>query len=544
MKYFLQKFKESTLSLLPILLVVLVLDLFFAHFATDLLVKFIISMIILDFGETLFLIGVDSSIMKMGDYVGETSSKFSKIIVVLFFAFLFGLFATVAEPDVSVLAGQVNANGINVAKFLFIFIVGAGVGLFLAIALFRIIKDINYKIIMLVLLILVFIVAVFVPNSFLAIAFDAGGATTGIVTSPFLLAFANGIAKNKNNKKDSDNFGLIGIASLGPILAVLFLSILSAGAGNSSVLSDTKSMSVILDVLVNTTLAIFPLIFLFSIFDIIFIKISKNEKLSLLFGSFITYIGLFLFLFGINFGITNMGTAVGNFFATKSDLFVILSTAFIGFLITFTEPAVKVLGKQVEEITMGNIRKTVVVCSIALAMMIAVTLSILKIVYGFSILWIVGIGYGFAILLMPVSSNIFTSIAFDSGGVASGPMCAAFVLPIMLGFASSVSSASEGFGLIACIALMPILVLEILGASYQFKLKVRDANRYKKALQLSFGIDVYSNIDKLEDEYNKLQLAKEVQMTKKEQKENDKIFAKLQAEAGPRKEDDGDDVQG
>ncbi|MBQ7466698.1 MAG: DUF1538 family protein [Clostridia bacterium] len=544
MKYFLQKFKESTISLLPIFLVVLILNIIFACFSAEIIIKFAVGMIILDVGETLFLIGVDSSIMKMGGYVGARSSKFSKIIVVLFFGFLFGLFATIAEPDVSVLAGQINSAGIDIAKFLLIFVIGAGIGIFVAIALFRIIKDINYKLLMAILFVVVFVVAVFVPNNFIAIAFDAGGATTGIVTSPFLLAFTSSIARNKNDQKDSDNFGVIGVASLGPVLAILFLSLVTASGQSGVVVADSAKLNVLLESLINTSLAIIPLLLIFTLFELAFIKLQRNDKLAILIGSSVTYIGLFLFLLGINFGITNMGTSLGKFLAGQSSYFAIILVAVLGFLITFTEPAVKVLGKQVEDITMGNVKKYVVIIAIAIAMTFAVTLALLKILCGLQMIWIVAIGYGVALVLMPFSSNTFTSLAFDSGGVASGPMSAAFILPLMLGFASCMGSAADGFGLIACIALMPILVLEILGASYQFKLNKRDKFRYRRALELSFGIDVYSNIDKLEDEYNKRQLEKETQMTKREQKANDKMIAKLQSEAGPRKEDDGDDVQG
>lgn len=544
MKYFLQKFKDSSIALLPILLVVLILHFSFANFSSDLIIKFIVGLLILDIGETLFLIGIDGSVMKMGDYVGESSSRFSKISVTLFFGFLFGIFATVAEPDVSVLANQVNENGINVAKFLFIFMVGAGVGIFVAIALLRIIKNINYKILVAAIFVVIFIVAIFVPNNLIAIAFDAGGATTGIVTSPFLLALTNGIARNKPNKSDSDNFGVIGVASLGPVLAVLFLALLTVNNSEMQTVLNANSMSILLEVLFNTSLAVIPLLVIFLLFDLCFVKLKRQEKLALFVGSLITYVGLFLFLFGIKFGIIQMGTAVGTFLSKNNKWLAVVLSVVIGFLITFTEPAVKVLGKQVEDVTLGNIKKPVVVIAIALAMMFAVMLSTLKIIFGFSVWWVVGIGYGVALLIMPFSSNTFTSIAFDSGGVASGPMSAAFILPIMIGFASGIGNAADGFGLIACIALMPILVVEMLGSTYQFKLKMRDSFRYRKALEISFGIDVYSNIDKLEDEYNKMQLAKELEMTKREQKANDKMIAKLQEEAGARKEDNGDEIQG
>lgn len=523
MKYLFSKFKDVGLGVLPILLVVLVLHFSFAHFETNLLLKFIGSMAIIVIGEVLFLSGIDGSVMKMGTYVGDSVNKFSKMTVVLLFAFIFGLVATIAEPDVNVLAGQVIENGVNINKFLFIFMIGAGVGVFVAFALFRIIKSINYKYVILTIFGLIFIVCIFIPDSIVAIAFDAGGSTTGIVTSPFLLALASGIAKNKSSKSNSDNFGVIGIASLGPILAVAFLGLITSGKGTVETVT-TDSLNIFLDVLFNAMLGMIPLMLIFFIFDICFLKLPKKKKLSLAISSIITFVGLYLFLFGIDFGIMEMGTAVGKFLATRSNAFAIVFAVIIGFLITFTEPAVKVLGSQVDDVTQGNIKKSSVILAIAIAMMFAVSIFVVKIIFNLSIWWIVGIGYGLVLLIMPFSSTNFVSIAFDSGGVASGPMCAAFILPMMIGFASGFGSGVQGFGLIASVGLMPILVLEILGVIYKLKLKAHESKEYKKALRISYGIDMFSNIEKLEKEYNRRQFEKTLHEEKS--KEYEKIFEK------------------
>lgn len=538
MKYLFSKFKDVGLGVLPILLVVLVLHFSFAHFETNLLLKFIGSMAIIVVGEVLFLSGIDGSVMKMGGYVGDSVNKFSKMTVILLFAFIFGLVATIAEPDVNVLASQVIENGVNVNKFLFIFMIGAGVGAFVAFALFRIIKSINYKIVILITFAIIFIVCIFIPDSLVAIAFDAGGSTTGIVTSPFLLALASGIAKNKNSKTNSDNFGVIGIASLGPILAVAFLGLITSGRGGNVQVS-ASSLNIFLDVLLNAMLGMLPLLLIFFIFDICFLKLPKKKKISLTVSSIITFVGLYLFLFGIDFGIMEMGTAVGKFLSTKSKTFAIVFAVIVGFLITFTEPAVQVLGSQVDEVTQGNIKKGSVVFAIAIAMMFAVSLFVVKILCNLSIWWIVGIGYGLVLLIMPFSSTSFVSIAFDSGGVASGPMCAAFILPMMIGFASGNGNGVQGFGLIASVGLMPILVLEILGVIYKIKLTAHENKEYKKALRISYGIDMFSNIEKLEEEYNRRQLLKEKHNEKS--KEYEKIFEK-QLEA--MKEDGSGQIKG
>lgn len=511
MKYFLLKIKDVGLSLLPVLLVVLVLHFGFADFDASLIWKFVLSMIIIILGEVLFLSGVEGSIMPMGDLVGNSVNKFSKFAIILFFAFIFGFCATIAEPDLNVLATQVqNSTLMNVPKFLFVFVVGGSVGALIAFSLFRIIKNINYKFVMLAIFITSFLIAIFVPNNLIAIAFDAGGATTGIITSPFLLALSSGIAGKKSSSSHSDNFGVIGIASTGPILAILLMSLLTAGNGaNVSVTAD--SLNIFISVLIDTVVGLIPLVAVFFIFDALFLKVSRKKKKSLVLGIVITFFGLYLFLFGIDYGMLDMGSAVGEFLTTKSPAFSIILSVIIGFLITFTEPSVRVLGSQVEEITNGNIRKGFVTIAIAVAMMIAVSLSTVKIMYDISIWYILGIGYGLILLLMPFSNTTFVSIAFDSGGVASGPMSAAFILPLMLGFASSNGGSTEGFGLIAIVGMVPILVIEFIGVVYKIKLMDISSKEYKKNLRIAYGMDMYSNMDSLEEAYIRRQELKELE---------------------------------
>lgn len=538
MRYILAKLKDVGLSMLPIVLVVLFLHFGFAHFSTNLLIKFLASIVIITIGEITFLTGVDGSIMKMGDYVGNSVNKISKLIVILFFAFIFGLFATIAEPDLNVLGSQVIETGVlNVPKFLFIFVVGAGVGIFVAVALFRIVKSINYKILILAIYVCVFIMAAFLPNSLIAISFDAGGATTGIITSPFLLALSAGVAKNKSGSSNSDNFGVIGIASCGPILATLLLSLICLGRGNTSAVVNSMDLNIFVDTLLDTTLAIIPLVAIFFIFDVCFLKISKQKKLTLTVGVIITFVGLYLFLFGISYGMLDMGEAVGVFLAGKNPAIAIVLALVIGFLITFTEPSVRVLGAQVEDVTQGNIRRKLVTIAIAVAMMVAVTLSTVKILFDISIWYIVGIGYALILILMPFSSNTFVSIAFDSGGVASGPMSAAFVLPLMLGLASKNGGAAEGFGLIAIVGMMPILVLEIMGIVYKIKVDASSNRAYKKALRISYGLEMYSNIDSLEEAYNRRQALKQIQEENKAEEVEQEILQKQLEEIKQMKEE-------
>lgn len=543
MKYFLKKIKDVGLSVLPIMLVVLVVNFGFAHFDTSLIVRFIVSILIIIIGEVFFLSGVDGSVMQMGEYVGNSVNKFSRLAVVLFFAFIFGLCATVAEPDVNVLSNQVIAAGINIPKFIFIFSIGAGVGAFVAFALFRIIKNINYKIVIFVIYLVIFILTFFVPDNFIKIAFDAGGATTGIVTSPFLLALSCGIARNRNTVSHSDNFGAIGIASAGPVLAVLFLSLISGGGIDQGTISSFD-FNIFLEVLIDASISIIPLVAVFFIFDALFLKIPKKKKISLIVGSLITFLGLYLFLFGIDFGLAEMGRALGSFIATQSPAFVIGISVVLGFLITFTEPSVRILGAQVEDVTHGNIRRIAVIIAIAISMIFAVTLSALKIMFHIPFMIIIAVLYGLIVLMLPFSSTTFTAIAFDSGGVASGPMSAAFILPLMIGFASSSGSLLEGFGLIAIVGAFPILVLEAIGVAYNIKMKTLKSKEYKKALRISYGLDMYSNIDALEEAYNRRIMLKELSKQKQAEIEEQIMVAQAYEELQKEKESHSGDIKG
>lgn len=502
---FLKKLKEVSLSILPIVLLVLVINFAFYPFDTNILINFIIGLVIIAVGQVLFLTGVEGSIMEMGEYVGNSIIKFKNLGLYLVFAFLFGMLATVAEPDVQLLADQAASCGFEMSKTLMIFLIGAGVGVAVAFALIRIIRRVNYKIVMAIALLLVFAICAFIPNSLVALAFDAGGATTGIVTSPFLLAITAGVCKHKAPKvgDSSDSFGVIGIASLGPIIVMSLLSLFAHFSGTTTEIAQSASYGLILDALVDTTFAMIPLLMMFFLFDILFLKLPKRKKIALAIGSFTTFSGLFLFLFGIDFGLIDMGHAFGKFLSMQSDIVIIFIAIALGFMITFSEPAVRVLGAQVEDVTHGSFTRKSVVLAIAIAMALAILLSALKVVYNINILYILAPGYALALVFMIFSQKTFTAIAFDSGGVASGPMAAAFVLPIMTGLAEVTGGAISGFGLIGIVSMLPIIVIQFIGSFYFVKVKSEERKRFAIALRVAYGEDQFSEITKLEIEYQK-----------------------------------------
>ncbi len=497
---FLKKLRETALSIAPMVLVVVFIHFFVAPIELDLLIRFLFSGVLIAVGQVLFLSGTDNSIMPMGEMVGSASGTMKHTSVLLFFAFIFGLFATVAEPDVNVLATEVQGVGLAIPKIVFMFIIGAGVGFFVGLALLRIIKNVSYKLLVFSVMFVCFLVARFVPESMIAIAFDAGGATTGIVTTPFLIAITAGIAKNKGAKSHSDNFGVIGLTSLGPVLAVLFLSLFSS---EESASVTAENLGALLDSLLSSVLAILPLVVVFYIFDILFIKLPRKKKIGLALGSMITFFGLFLFLFGINFGFLEMGETIGAVLSNVPVPVFIIFCVIIGFAIAFSEPAIRVLGAEVEDVTQANITRNGVTIAIAIAMVLSVILVVLKIVFEIDIFILLLAGYVISFVLMIFAPKTFAALAFDSGGVASGPMTASFLLPIMIGFAGAGGNSAGGFGLIAIVGMMPVFVLSVLGVVYRIKMTGKSKRDFKLALRISYAERAYSNMDKLEEEYNR-----------------------------------------
>ncbi len=499
----LKKFRNIFLALLPIMAIVLFVHIFFYKFDTIVLIKFFASIVLICIGEVLFLTGVDSTIMPMGDLMVNSVNRASKLVIFIIFAIVFGFCATIAEPDVTIFADQVITSGVGTTKTVLVFCIGAGVGIMIALGILRIIKNIKLKYIYLVLFAIIFILCTQVKSEQIAIAFDAGGATTGIVTAPFLLAISSGITAKFTKSNDKEVFGMVGLASLGPIIAVLLLFVIK-GDGAAAYITETENMNIFLTVLMNSSLAIIPLAIVFLIYDLILIKLPFRRKLDFALGLLITFVGLFLFLFAIDFGISEMGTQIGHFISGLSVPLIILFSIVLGFIITFSEPSVIVLSRQVQSTTKGNIPYVVVMIAIAIAMAGAIMLSALKIIYSINIFYIILVGYLLALLLMFFVPDIFTNLAFDSGGVASGPMTSAFLLPIMIALALETSSAVEGFGLIGIVGMCPIVVIQLLGLFYRFNLIKAKRKDFKNALRVSYSADMYSNIEKLEAEYNKM----------------------------------------
>ncbi len=466
-------------------------------------------------GQALFLVGLDRSILPIGHLVGTTFSKYKKVVFIILFGFLFGVLATVAEPAISVLARQINLIIPVVNTTLFIWITATGIGIGVAIALVRIIKNINIKLVFGILYVLVFILVIFSPPEFIAVAFDGSGATTGDVSVPFILALGIGISTTfSKGKTNDDSLGIIGIASVGPIVSVLLYGIILkiTGGGtlppaNAYVAGASGSLgAVLLANLLDVALAVLPIVAISIPFQIFAFKLPKKEFLKMLLGVIPVYVGLLIFLSGIDFGFAFVGQYIGEIFfdSARPDGFywLLLIVGFVlGAAITVSEPAVSVLGQQIETLTNGHIKKMTITLTLAIGIGFASLLAILKILTQANILYFLVPLYAVALLMMPFTPKLFVGLAFDSGGVTGGALTSAFLTPLTLGIAQSVaqmtgsemSILTNGFGIISFISVTPLIAIQALGIIYNIrskKLAVAENEMYATLQKFADELDV------------------------------------------------------
>lgn len=482
------KFKEVSLAIIPIVISILLLHFFVVPIENDVIYRFIIGAVLIMVGMPLFLLGVDISIEKIGEDMSQALIQTNKMKIVMIGSFLFGFIISVAEPDLHILAQQVSDVTNNaIPQFVLVLVVSLGIGLMIALAMYRILKSIPLNKFLLIVYSLIFILALFNSGDFLAIGFDASGSTTGSITVPFMLALAGGASAITRSglEEDTDSFGLLGIASTGAIVSVLLMGILSpdsqlSGAISIETIESAGVWGAFIDQLPLTTrdsfLSLIPVLILFYILNAVSLKKSKRKLIRINIGLVYTILGLILFLTGVNAGFMEASQSVGYLLAeTKGNGWVIIVGIIFGVLTIPAEPSVHVLTTQIEEETAGAIKARTVMLSLALGVGLAVGLSILRIVIPSLALWHILLpGMIMAISLSFMVPDIFVGIAFDSGGVAAGTMTATFILPFAQGVAESNPSANvltDGFGVIALVAMTPLVTVQALGLLYRIRTK-------------------------------------------------------------------------
>lgn len=492
----LHKFKETAVSVLPVMAIVFLLGLTIVPLEPLLLLRFFLSGILLIIGLTIFLLGVDLGIQPMGERCGAALTKKKSLLLLLAVAFIIGFIVTAAEPDIQVFGDQVRSVFPFVNKTSFTFVIAGGVGIFIMLGLLRTVTNLSLKWTLFISYTILFVVAFFASDAFIAIGFDSGGATTGPMTVPFIMALGLGVSSVRAGK-DDNSFGLTGVSSVGPVLAVLIYAIVvnkaGFGAGGPSTDSGTAnalsvapelveglqfaSISVIiLSALHESLTSIAPLFGLFIIFQIFLLKMTARQVIRMLIGFAYSFIGLTVFLAGVYGGFMQTGKVLGESFGalafTKGGVWMfllILTSVLLGAIIVCAEPAVWCLSEQVETVSGGTIKRKMLLVFLSIGTSIAIGLAMWRAIAGFNIKLILVPGYIISMFLMLFCPELFTGIAFDSGGVASGPLTSTFVLSFALGAANSSSGSNDSFGVIALVAMMPLIAIQIMGIVYKIK---------------------------------------------------------------------------
>ena len=473
-----EKLKESLEAVVPIIVIVLILSFTIAPVPPGILMAFIIGAILLIVGMMFFTLGAEMSMTPMGERIGTRIAQSKRLPVIIGLCFILGFIITISEPDLQVLAGQVP----SVSNMTLILAVAVGVGIFLVAAVLRMLfsKPLSYM--LLIFYPVVFILTFFVSKDFLAIAFDSGGVTTGPMTVPFIMALGVGVAAIHKGKKGNDSFGLVALSSIGPVIAVLILGMLFEVSGKdlgASVVAPETTRNVLKDYgaglaeyLKEVGLALSPIAAFFLLFQLFTRAFTKRQAIKVGVGLIYTFVGLTLFLTGANVGFMPVGAKMGETLAKIAGGRLLVPVgAIIGYFIV-AEPAVYVLNKEVEHTSAGAVSAKAMNRGLCAGVSFAVALAFFRIIAGFNIMWVLVPGYAVALILMIFCPSMFTGIAFDSGGVASGAMVSSFVLPMAKGACEILAPGQTmtlAFGSVALVALAPLISIQILGVTYKRK---------------------------------------------------------------------------
>ena len=483
-----EKFHEALLAVLPIVTLVLILGLTIAPIPSGVMLSFLLGAVMLVGGMMFFSVGAEVAMTPMGEMTGARVTRTRNLPLILILGFVLGILITVSEPDLQVLARQVQA----IPNLALILTVALGVGGFLALGLVRIFYRINLRLLLFGFYVLLLGLTFVTPESFRTVAFDSGGVTTGPMTVPFIMAFGLGIAAIRSDSNAAeDSFGLVALCSIGPILAVQILSLVfrAEGADYTSLTVTNVADSLELRTLFcggmpaylkEMAISILPITAFFAVFNIILLKLNFQSLSRIGLGLLYTYIGLTVFMTGANFGFMPAGAYLGQLLGQLPIRWIIIPVgALMGTLVVMAEPAVYVLMRQVEELTDGAITGRSLQMSMCAGVGASVGLSMLRVLLRLNVLWFVVPGYILALGMSFLCPKLFTAIAFDSGGVASGPMTAAFLLPMTMGLCTAVGGnlATDAFGVVALVAMTPLIAIQGLGLVYRFRTRHRKQER-------------------------------------------------------------------
>lgn len=469
-----KKLKEVVLSVLPIVAIASILGIVFDSFIDVSLFQFLLSSLLVVIGLTFFLFGVDMAFLPLGNQLGAKITGKKSLSLLLFSGLFLGLIVTIAEPDIRVLANQVSLINNSVNSTSFVYIVALGVGVFMAISYIRTLSGASIKIFMALFILLMIAISIFLPEFFVSISYDAGGATTGPLAVPFIIALGMGVASVHGNKEE-DAFGFTGIASVGPVLAVMIYSLFVNKESGAVIIENGGEgvFEILLSVVKSVSSSLLPIALLALVSVFFILRLPPVRATKIIIGLLYSYFGIIMFLFSVESAFMPVARSLGGMIARNNPLLLIVLGFILGAVVVLAEPAIWVLTEEVEEKSQGKIKKKLMMVFMALGVAFAVTLSMVRIITGIHILFFIIPIYSYILILLPFVPFLFTGIAFDSGGVATGPMSSTFLLPLVSGasFVVAENPGAMAFGMIGLIAAMPVLAIEILGVIYGVKTK-------------------------------------------------------------------------
>ena len=485
------KFNESTRSVLPIGIIILLLHFTIAPLPFGTLMLFVPGIVLLILGMSAFTLGADMAVLPMGKLIGAKLTESRNLWLMILVSFLLGVALTLAEPDLQVLTRQVPAG----PDLVLVATVAFGVGIFLVLAMLRILFQVKLSHLFVLLYALVFIVAAFTAPEYIGVGFDSGGVTTGPITVPFILALGAGVsAVRAGRSSEEDSFGLCALCSIGPILAVLILGMFYDPTGTGYAFetpATANSMGELVALYIGGLLEFFeevcvillPVVVLFGVYQVVNLKLPRSQLIRIGVGLVYILVGLTVFLTGVYIGFMPAGTYLGHAIASLPYNWILVPLGLvIGIFIVAAEPAVHILTKQIEDITSGAISRKIMMLSLSIGVGLALALAMIRILAGIDLWLFLLPGYAVALLLTFFVPQIFTAIAFDSGGVAAGTMAAAFLLPFALGATEVLGGnmLTDAFGIIGMVAMMPLITVQIIGLTYQIKVRRAKAAERKK----------------------------------------------------------------
>lgn len=504
--------REALTSVLPITVIVLILDFTFVPMPFYVRSAFLIGSLLLILGMGLFTLGAEAAMMPMGEHMGSQLTKSRKLFLLISVSLVMGIIVTIAEPDLQVLAGQVP----SVPNMAIVMSVSIGVGIFLVVSLLRILFQWKLAHLLVIFYLLIFAIGAFTSETYLAVAFDAGGVTTGPITVPFILALGIGISAVRGSKSSyEDSFGLLALCSIGPVISVMIMGIFfdssQFGTASADVAKNPETLKEVLQLFregfpvysKEVGLSLLPIVLFFVIFQLVYLKLPKSQMIKIGVGIAYTFIGLVLFLTGVNVGFLPTGAFIGEYLGGLSYSWILIPLGMIvSYFIVAAEPAVHVLNDQVEEITGGAVSKQAMLWGLSIGVAISIGLSMIRVLYGLSIWYFLFPGYLIALILTFFVPKIFIAIAFDSGGVASGTMTATFLLPFATGACLAVGGnvLTDAFGIIAMVAMAPLVTIQIMGLIYKVKIRNTTVEEEEVIDDISDELDTEQSTESAEAE--------------------------------------------